>query len=438
VASSLSDLPTLFGQSSNRIIATSEYGYDAAGNQTKIPTADASSGYDQMSYDGENRQVSYTKGGQTTYYSYDGDGRRVKKQNPDNSIVVYVYNVSGQLITEYDSTTAATTQPYQTSYLTADHLGSTRVVTDSGGSVKTRRDYLPFGQEIQSGYGGRTTGMKYALTDGLRQQFTAKERDNESGLDDFGARYYSSAQGRFTGGDPIVISDQRRSSPHTWNLYSYASNNPLFYVDPDGRKSLPLGIANLKGYTMMGEALDTSVWFALNPYQNTTLTDPEWIRQGLPNPSQANKFFRPNVPTTEGYGPFGAWETYEEHNVHVVLTLRIEYEKKNGEPTAYIDLDQGMSIEPAHGRMTSRWSPVVGGGQPPPSFDHIEIDTYSLQKLSGPELQAVARTAGRRINGPYAALSQAILEAVFAEQRRREEEVKKMIKTKPRWPRSHN
>jgi RHS repeat-associated protein len=233
VASSLSDLPTLFGQSSNRIIATSEYGYDAAGNQTKIPTADASSGYDQMSYDGENRQVSYTKGGQTTYYSYDGDGRRVKKQNPDNSIVVYVYNVSGQLITEYDSTTAATTQPYQTSYLTADHLGSTRVVTDSGGSVKTRRDYLPFGQEIQSGYGGRTTGMKYALTDGLRQQFTAKERDSESGLDYFGARYYSGAQGRFISTDPLLASGTT-SDPQSWNRFSYALCNPLKYIDPTG------------------------------------------------------------------------------------------------------------------------------------------------------------------------------------------------------------
>ncbi len=64
-------------------------------------------------------------------------------------------------------------------------------------------------------------------------EFTGKERDGETGLDYFGARYYAGVQGRFTGADP-VMSSARASDPQSWNRYAYARNNPLLYVDPTG------------------------------------------------------------------------------------------------------------------------------------------------------------------------------------------------------------
>ena len=64
-------------------------------------------------------------------------------------------------------------------------------------------------------------------------KFTGKERDAESGLDNFGARYYASAMGRFMKPDPLLNSG-RPGSPQTWNRYSYALNNPLKFVDPNG------------------------------------------------------------------------------------------------------------------------------------------------------------------------------------------------------------
>jgi RHS repeat-associated protein len=64
-------------------------------------------------------------------------------------------------------------------------------------------------------------------------QSTSKERDSESGLDYFGARYMSSAQGRFTSPDD-PFNDQDPSDPQSWNLYSYVRNNPLINVDPTG------------------------------------------------------------------------------------------------------------------------------------------------------------------------------------------------------------
>lgn len=63
---------------------------------------------------------------------------------------------------------------------------------------------------------------------------TSKERDDETGLDYFGARYYNSTAGRFTSADEIH-NDISVANPASWNRYAYVSNNPLRYIDPDGR-----------------------------------------------------------------------------------------------------------------------------------------------------------------------------------------------------------
>ena len=68
-------------------------------------------------------------------------------------------------------------------------------------------------------------------------KFTGKERDAETGLDFFGARYMSSAQGRFTSPDSKQ-SSAKLDNPQSWNRYSYTDNNPLAFVDPDGREKL--------------------------------------------------------------------------------------------------------------------------------------------------------------------------------------------------------
>jgi RHS repeat-associated protein len=109
-------------------------------------------------------------------------------------------------------------------YVHVDALGSVRAVTDVRGNVVRRHDYYPFGEEY---------APPPLTPDRLR--FTAKERDVETGLDYFGARYYASRTGRFTTVDPAMDIDAALIDPQRWNRYTYALDNPLKFTDPDGR-----------------------------------------------------------------------------------------------------------------------------------------------------------------------------------------------------------
>jgi YD repeat-containing protein len=150
--------------------------YDAAGNQQ---TDGAGSTF---SYDAENHQWSFN--GTATLYSYDGDGRRIKKVEQSGT-TVYVYDAQGQMVAEYSNSTQANADMDQTSYLTDDVLGTPRVVTGGSGQVKARHDYLPFDEEIAVNVDGRNTAQKYVYGSGsfdtVKQKFTGKERDDESG-----------------------------------------------------------------------------------------------------------------------------------------------------------------------------------------------------------------------------------------------------------------
>ena len=219
-------------------------GYDnLAGNQSSLPARS----YD---YDAENR-LKWTSGPNIGWvgYGYDGEGRRVMKlvcpsgvgqcttTTNGANVTVYVYDAAGKLAVEYGPQGDAGTR-----YLTADHLGSTRVVVDGSGAVQQCNDYLPFGEDIPAGVGGRGSCFpsgSYPGTgpDKTNQKFTSKERDWETGLDYFNTRYFSSVQGRYSSPDPLMAS-ATPGSPQTWNRYAYGLNNPLRSIDPDGMKEI--------------------------------------------------------------------------------------------------------------------------------------------------------------------------------------------------------
>lgn len=151
-------------------------------------------------------------------------------------------------------------------WLVADQLGTPRMVFDKTGALATvkRHDYLPFGEELSAGTGGRTTTQGYPTSpnsnDGVRQKFTQKERDIETGLDYFFARYYSSTQGRFTSPDEfsggprelfvLGSGDAKKQAlpyaeitqPQSLNKYTYVYNSPCRFTDPDGHCGTPSGL----------------------------------------------------------------------------------------------------------------------------------------------------------------------------------------------------
>jgi RHS repeat-associated protein len=242
--------PQGFSTATNRI-TDSGWSYDGAGNVNHDPTLGVS-----YEYDAENRLVAACTsdavsmctnqaGAGRTLYGYDGSGRRVTKQTASGQLVVYVYDAAGQLTVEYRDPTGGGTE-----YLTADHLGSTRVVTNVSMGVVGRHDFRPFGDEV-TGTAARSGVVGYGSDGAVAQKYTSKERDAETGLDWFESRYYSSAQGRFTSPDefkggfldafsgqaafqagPLPYADI--SDPQTLNKYAYVRNNPLRYTDPNG------------------------------------------------------------------------------------------------------------------------------------------------------------------------------------------------------------
>ena len=215
-------------------ITGSPFTIDAAGNMThdalqaytfdaeeRVSSTSGSLGSASYTYDARGRRITKTIGSAPRDYVYDTAGNVLAEMTSAGWQVGHVY-LGGDLIAEYNNGT--------TYFVTKDHLGSTRLVTALNQSVYDSLDYLPFGQQIA---GATATSHK----------FTGKERDSESGLDNFEARYNSSSLGRFMSPDPANFGAVDEY-PQTWNAYSYVTNNPLNATDPNGLDCIYAGTAS--------------------------------------------------------------------------------------------------------------------------------------------------------------------------------------------------
>ena len=231
----------------NRVYASNgTIGYDNAGNITN----DSYSGHGGRTYDAENRMTAAQDAtGGTSYYGYDGNGKRVRRVV--GTVETWaIYGFGGELIAEYGANVSYTAPQKEYGYrngqlliaaepnanirwLVADQLGTPRMVLDASGSLTgvSRHDYMPFGEELYAGSGGRTGGQGYTNTDGARQKFTGYEADTETALNFAQARYHSPALGRFTSVDPL---EGVPLDPQSFNHYAYTNNNPTNKIDPTG------------------------------------------------------------------------------------------------------------------------------------------------------------------------------------------------------------
>jgi len=134
-----------------------------------------------------------------------------------------------------------------------DPAGSPLAITNASGTTVWKADYKPFGEEN-------------SVTASLQndRMFVGKEKDEESGLYYFGARYMEAKIGRFTAVDSVGAIDAYKNKtnenllldPQALNRYAYSLNNPYKYVDPDGRAWALIGpVLILYGVMQLGEFL---------------------------------------------------------------------------------------------------------------------------------------------------------------------------------------
>lgn len=217
----------------NRLVSTNSatYSYDTNGNL--ISKTDAS-GTTQYAWDFENRLKQVTlPNGNVVAYKYDAIGRRIERSAsvalplPLTTTERFIYDgadvirdTDGNGITraDYVNGPGVDNKLRQTTataslYFAQDHLGSTRSLTDSAGNVVEQLTYDSFGNS-----GGS------ALT---RYDYTGRERDPDTGLIYYRARYYDPQLGRFISEDPIGLRGGN-------NFYSYVDNNPILSTDPSG------------------------------------------------------------------------------------------------------------------------------------------------------------------------------------------------------------
>lgn len=203
------------------------WGYDASGNAT-------SDGFiTNYQWDSE----SQLKSAAGVTYTYDGDGRRVAKVGSK----LYWYGSGGDILAETDGAGNTTTEYIffggkriamlpaggNPVYYVEDLLGTSRVLTTNTGVVCYDADFYPYGGE-----------RSYTNTCPQNYKFEGKERDIETGNDDFGARYYSNRFGRWLSADwsdvPAPIPYANLTNPQTLNLYAMAADDPESSADLDG------------------------------------------------------------------------------------------------------------------------------------------------------------------------------------------------------------
>lgn len=226
--------------------------YDVAGDMT----TDLINNYQ---YDSEGRVCAEQQvgGGTITGYLYDAEGNRVAKGtlssmtcDPAQLQVTQTYFIGpdGAAMTEVDNDNnnawartevSAVGQHLMTytadglHYQITDWLGTRRMEVNPGIGVEDNFTSWPSGDQFNSG----------TTLDASPRHFTGKERDQESGLDYFGARYYASSMGRFMSpdwtADPDPVPWADLENPQSLNLYSYVLNNPLSRTDPFGHAPDP-------------------------------------------------------------------------------------------------------------------------------------------------------------------------------------------------------
>lgn len=259
-----------YADDSNRLLRTSApddppgtlsavYAHDAAGNMSRMPHLPLMRWDHADRLQATSRQVVTSGTPETTYYTYDTSGQRVRKVTESHADAGHtptrrkerIYLGGLELFREYeadatmrleretlhvtdgahrvalietktrDASAPASAPSTRLRLQLANHLGSSMMEVDDGAQVITYEEYLPYGgTSFRAAHSAAEVSAK-------RYRYSGNERDEETGLDRHGARYYAAWLGRWTSADPAGLGD----GP---NAYAYVKGNPVTHRDPSG------------------------------------------------------------------------------------------------------------------------------------------------------------------------------------------------------------
>ncbi len=249
-------LLTFFLSIVSPVYASTSYSYDANGNVTN-------DGVHCFTYNDANKlsKVDDCHGKKIAEYMYDDQGNRFEQkiydENGNLKKTIYTPSDSYQTVKlASNSATENTTYYYandqliaqkdpngEKKYMHPDHLGSTSLVTDQNGNVVEQTTYDEWGN-VQTG----GTQTKY--------QYTGQEKDADTNLNYYNARYYDPQTKHFTQPDDIIPNIY---DPQSLNRYSYVKNNPLRYTDPSGHCPVCVVAGVVLSYVWLGYSLGGAV-----------------------------------------------------------------------------------------------------------------------------------------------------------------------------------
>ncbi|SHF74702.1 DUF6443 domain-containing protein [Flavobacterium defluvii] len=212
-----------------------DYSYDANGNMTK----DNNKNITGITYNNLNlpAQITFATTGNIVYL-YNAAGQKVQKivtaTSPANVTTTdylggYQYeNAALKFFPTAEGYVEPISGSYKYVYQYKDHLGNIRLSYDKTLVIKEENNYYPFGLK-QNGYNNVKSGVEN------KYKYNGKELQDELGLNfyDYGARNYDPALGRWMNYDPLAEKSRR------FNPYTYALNNPVYFIDPDGMMATP-------------------------------------------------------------------------------------------------------------------------------------------------------------------------------------------------------
>jgi len=255
--------------------------YDNAGNIT----VDSKFRNRKFQYDANNRQKQSKNLDDSNAVDsvFDAGGQRVATLMGVSLTNVLVYDAMGKLVAEYSSTTAMG----GTQYVWTDPQGSPRLVSSTQGTVISRHDYLPFGEDALNAVGMRASVPGYGGTDSARQKYAGMETNEATGMAHTLWRQYDSLSGRWTAPDPYNGSINT-STPQSLNRYTYVNNDPVNRVDPTGLMLSDMGVyqtSNPEVAAKLERAIEQGVKNWVAQRQSSTdirrSTSMAWLGRGM-------------------------------------------------------------------------------------------------------------------------------------------------------------